>query len=52
MQGVTKLTIDSDPAMELKYLINENPAEVLHPDNNFFENLFAFAAGANEEFQQ
>ena len=53
MQGVTKLTVDRDPnTIRLEYLITENPADVLNPDNEFFEQLFAFAAGANEDFQQ
>lgn len=53
MQGATTLTVDIDPStIRLEYLITENPKEILDEENKFFKQLFAFAAGANEDFQQ
>lgn len=54
MQGVTKLSIDADPrGIRLKYLVTEDPSLILSEDNdNFFEQTFAYAMGANEDFRQ
>lgn len=54
MQGPTTLSIDADPqGIRLEYLITEDPALVLADDNdNFFEQVFAYAMGANEDFRQ
>lgn len=54
MQGVTKLSVDADPrGIRLEYLVTENPSLVLSEDNdNFFEQLFAYSMGANEDFRQ
>lgn len=54
MQGVTVLSKDNDPqGIRLEYLITEDPSLVLAEDNdNFFEQLFAYAMEANEDFRQ
>lgn len=54
MQGVTVLSIDADPqGIRLEYLVTEDPSLVLSEDNdNFFEQVFAYAMGANEDFRQ
>ena len=54
MQGVTTLSIDADPqGIRLEYLVTEDPSLILSEDNdNFFEQVFAYAMGANEDFRQ
>ena len=54
MQGVTVLSINADPqGIRLEYLVTEDPSLVLSEDNdNFFEQVFAYAMGANEDFRQ
>mgnify|MGYP005850275165 CR=1 FL=1 len=54
LQGVTVLSTDADPeGIRLKYLIEGDPSLVLSDDNDdFFEQLFRFAAEPNEEFRQ
>jgi ABC-2 type transporter len=54
MQGVTELSVDADPrGIRLEYLVTEDPSLVLSEDNdNFFEQVFAYSMGANEDFRQ
>jgi len=54
MQSTTILSIDADPSgIRFKYLVTEDPALILSDDNdNFFEQLFAYAMGADEDFRQ
>ena len=54
MQGVTKLSVDADPrGIRLEYLVTEDPSLILSEDNDkFFEQLFAYSMGANEDFRQ
>lgn len=54
MQGETVLSADADPAgIRFKYLVTKDPSLVLSDNNdNFFEQLFAYAARPNEDFRQ
>jgi len=54
MQGTSVLSIDADPqGIRLKYLITEDPSLVLSEENDdFLEQLFAYAMGANEDYRQ
>jgi ABC-2 type transporter len=53
MQGPTVLSIDADPqGIRLKDLVTEDPTHLQTDPGNFFEQLFAYAMGANEDFRQ
>jgi ABC-2 type transporter len=53
MQGTSVLSVDADPqGIRLKYLITESPTLLETDSDNFFEQLFAYAIGANEDFRQ